>query len=131
MSRRGYTTEADVLRRGLAFSRREKGADHEETLAHLAALAVHLENAGKHTEAAELKREHDDLAARVEANLRRRLAHCRQTKGDDESTLDHLTALAAHLEKIGKPAEAAEYRREHDEIAARVAAKKKEKQAGS
>ena len=32
---------AEVLRRGLEQSRREKGADHEETLAHLAALAAH------------------------------------------------------------------------------------------
>lgn len=58
---------AEVLRRGLEQSRREKGADHEETLAHLAALAVHLETAGKSVEAAALKREHDELAAQVEA----------------------------------------------------------------
>ena len=31
---------AEVLSRGLEQSRREKGADHEETLAHLAALAA-------------------------------------------------------------------------------------------
>ena len=30
---------AEVLRRGLEQSRREKGDDHEKTLAHLAALA--------------------------------------------------------------------------------------------
>ena len=43
----------------------ESGDDHEETLAHLAALAVHLENAGKPEEAAEFQREHDEIAARV------------------------------------------------------------------
>ena len=31
---------AEVLRRGLEHARREKGHDHEETLAHLAALAA-------------------------------------------------------------------------------------------
>ena len=68
---------AEVLRRGLEFSRREKGADHAETLAHLLALAVHLENAGKpadpsaqalaKAEAAAFRREHDEIAARVAA----------------------------------------------------------------
>jgi hypothetical protein len=58
---------AEVLRRGLEYSRREKGADHEETLAHLAALAVHLENSGKPEEAAEFQREHDALAAKLAA----------------------------------------------------------------
>jgi DNA-directed RNA polymerase subunit RPC12/RpoP len=59
-----------------------------------------------------------------EASLRRGLAHCRQTPGDDESTLGHLTALAVHLEKMGKSAEAAEFQREHDALAAQLAAKK-------
>jgi hypothetical protein len=55
---------ADVRRHGLEFSRRKKGPDHEETLAHLVALTVHLENAGKPDEAAAYKREHDELVAR-------------------------------------------------------------------
>jgi len=52
------------LRRCLDLSCREKGHDHEETLAHLVALAVHLENAGKTAEAADYRREHDELVAR-------------------------------------------------------------------
>jgi hypothetical protein len=59
-----------------------------------------------------------------EASLRRGLAHCRQTPGDDASTLGHLAALAVHLEKMGKSAEAAEFQREHDALAAQLAAKK-------
>jgi hypothetical protein len=55
-----------------------------------------------------------------EASLRRGLAHCRQTPGDDASTLGHLAALAVHLEKMGKSAEAAEFQREHDSLAAKV-----------
>ena len=55
---------ADVLHLVLEYSRREKGADHEETLAHLLALAVHLENAGKTEEAAEFRREHDGIAGK-------------------------------------------------------------------
>jgi hypothetical protein len=56
---------ADVLRRGLEYSRREKGPDHEEILAHLTAMAVHLAANGKPDEACEYKREHDEIAARV------------------------------------------------------------------
>lgn len=56
-----------LLRRGLEYSRRERGADHEETMAHLMALAVHLENEGKPAEAAAYRREHDETAARVSA----------------------------------------------------------------
>jgi hypothetical protein len=52
-----------------------------------------------------------------EASLRRGLAHCRQTPGDDASTLGHLAALAVHLEKMGKSTEAAEFQREHDALA--------------
>ncbi|MEI7899955.1 MAG: hypothetical protein WCK89_06855 [bacterium] len=58
---------ADVLRRSLEYSRREKGTDHEETLAHLVALAVHLENAGKTVEAAEFRHEHDEMVAKKNA----------------------------------------------------------------
>jgi len=54
-----------VLRRGLEQSRREKR--EIETLAHLAALAVHLESIGKSTEAAEFQREHDTMAAQLAA----------------------------------------------------------------
>ncbi|MGD0614514.1 MAG: hypothetical protein ABSA69_03615 [Verrucomicrobiota bacterium] len=46
-------------------SRREKR--EIETLAHLAALAVHLESIGKSTEAAEFQREHDTMAAQLAA----------------------------------------------------------------
>ena len=55
---------ADVLRRGLELSRREKGYDHEETLAHLAALAAHLTLEGKADEAAEYQRGYDDRVRR-------------------------------------------------------------------
>ena len=69
---------ADLLRRGLEFSRREKGNEHEETLAHLAALAVYYEGIAKTTdvpsvarrakeEVAEFQREHDALAAQLAA----------------------------------------------------------------
>jgi hypothetical protein len=56
---------ADVLRRGLELSRREKDDDHEETLAHLAALAVYLTQEGKPDEAAEYQREYDERAGRA------------------------------------------------------------------
>lgn len=51
-----------LLRRGLDISRREKGNDHAETLAHLAALTVHLEKMGKATEARAFAEERDCLA---------------------------------------------------------------------
>ena len=54
-----------VLRRGLEFSRRERGPEHDETLAHLAALAVHLGGMGKHDEANVYARERDEIAARI------------------------------------------------------------------
>jgi hypothetical protein len=50
---------------GLEQSRREKGAEHEETLAHLAVFAVHLKSTDKSSEAAEFQREHDALAAQL------------------------------------------------------------------
>ena len=53
-----------LLRRGLDFSRREKGPDHEETLAHLAALVMHLEKIGKCDEARAFTKERDEMAAR-------------------------------------------------------------------
>lgn len=56
---------AEILRHGLEQSCREKGADHEETLTHLAALAVHLDSIGKPTEAAEFQREHTALTAQL------------------------------------------------------------------
>ena len=61
-SNEGYE---QLLRRGLDFSRQEKGPEHEETLAHLTALAVHLEKMGKHDEARAFARERDELAARI------------------------------------------------------------------
>jgi hypothetical protein len=64
-------------------------------------------------------------AEAYEQYLRRSLQHCRDTHGPDhESVLGHLAALAVHLEKTGQPAEAAEFQREHDALAARMAAKK-------
>jgi WD40 repeat protein len=51
------------LRRGLDLSRREKSPDHEETLAHLAALATHLGRTGKADEARVLRDEHARMAA--------------------------------------------------------------------
>ena len=53
-----------LLRRGLEFTRREKGDDHDETLAHLTALAVHLHSMGKLDEARQVAEERDQLAAR-------------------------------------------------------------------
>jgi hypothetical protein len=52
---------AEVLRRGLEQSRREKGADHEETLAHLAALAAHFEQLGQPEAARPFAEEHARL----------------------------------------------------------------------
>ena len=52
---------AEVLRRGLEQSRREKGADHEETLAHLAALAAHFEHLGQPEAARPFAEEHARL----------------------------------------------------------------------
>ena len=51
-------------RRGLEFTRREKGYDHEETLSHLDALAVHLENMGKSDDARHFAQERDQLTSR-------------------------------------------------------------------
>ena len=48
----------ELLRRGLEFSR-PKGQDHPETLAHLAALAVHLERMGRTDEARGFAEEHE------------------------------------------------------------------------
>jgi hypothetical protein len=66
-----------------------------------------------------------------EALLRRGLAHCRQTPGDDASTLGHLAALAVHLEKMGKSAEAKAFVEERDRLAARIAARKEAEQTPS
>jgi len=55
----------DTLRRGLEHSRREKGPYHEETLAHLEALVVNLENTGKADEATEFRREQDEVSAKL------------------------------------------------------------------
>jgi len=52
-----------VLRRGLEQSRREKGEDHEETLAHLAALAAHFDQIGQPEAARPFAEEHARLAA--------------------------------------------------------------------
>jgi WD40 repeat protein len=56
-----------LLRRGLEFTRREKGNAHEETLAHLSALAAHLERMGKSDEALRFAQERDQLASRIAA----------------------------------------------------------------
>ena len=55
------------LRRGLAFGRSNSCLDHESTLGHLAALAIHLEKMGKSGQASEFQREHDALAEEVAA----------------------------------------------------------------
>ncbi len=56
---------AEVLRRGLDHSRREKGPEHEETLAHLAALAAHFEQMGQPEAARPFAEEHACLAALI------------------------------------------------------------------
>jgi WD40 repeat protein len=53
-----------LLFSGFEFSRREKGHDHEETLAHLAALAVHLKRIGKPDEARAFAEARDRLIAK-------------------------------------------------------------------
>ncbi len=53
-----------LLLRGLEFTRHEKGNDHEETLAHLAALAVHLQKMGETDESRAFAMERDRLAAK-------------------------------------------------------------------
>ena len=58
----------------------------------------------------------------------RGLEFYRREKGEEhEEALPHLTVLAVHPENAGRAAEAPEFKREHDEIAA----KKTEKTAGS
>ena len=52
-----------LLRRGLEFSRREKGPDHAETLAHLVALAAHFEQLGQPESARPYAQEHARLTA--------------------------------------------------------------------
>jgi hypothetical protein len=55
---------AEILRRGLEQSRREKGDDHEEPLAHPAALAVVFEQMGQPEAARPFTEEHARLSAR-------------------------------------------------------------------
>ncbi|MBU1699645.1 MAG: DUF4062 domain-containing protein [Candidatus Eisenbacteria bacterium] len=54
-----------LLRRGLDFSRREKGPEDEETAGHLAALAAHFERAGQPAAAHPFAEEHARLAALI------------------------------------------------------------------
>ena len=61
---------AEVLRRGLEQSRREEGADHEETLAHLAALAAHFEHFGQPEAARPFGEEHARLLAHIRTATR-------------------------------------------------------------
>lgn len=62
---------AEILQRGLEQSHREKGADHEETLAHLAALAAHYERLGQPEAARPFAEEHARLIAKIEARRRK------------------------------------------------------------
>jgi hypothetical protein len=55
------------LRRDLNLSRREKGPAHEDTLAHLSALAVHLQRMGKCDEARSLMEESAAQAVQPDA----------------------------------------------------------------
>jgi hypothetical protein len=70
-----------VLRRGLDHSRREKGPDHEETLAHLVALAAHLERMGRTDEARSLREEHDRIDPRVAEQIRQRAYQLYEQRG--------------------------------------------------
>jgi WD40 repeat protein len=54
-----------LLRRGLDLSRCEKGLVHEETLAHLEALAVHLERTGRTEEVRSVRKEQSETVSRV------------------------------------------------------------------
>jgi hypothetical protein len=60
------------LRRGLDHSLRDKGPHPEETLAHLAALAVHLERVGRRDEARSLREEHKRVVPVVASALKAR-----------------------------------------------------------
>lgn len=64
LSDEGYE---QLLLRGLEFTSREKGDDHEETLAHLDAPAVQLKHMGKSDEARQFTRERDQLTSRIAA----------------------------------------------------------------
>jgi hypothetical protein len=64
-----------------------------------------------------------------EASQRRGLAHCRQTPRGEESTLGHLAALAVHLERIGEPAKARAFAKEHARLTAQIARRKQGKQS--
>jgi hypothetical protein len=57
---------AEVLRRGLESSRRQKGETDEETLAHLLAFSVHLENTGKPDEARQLLEQYNRFNPKTE-----------------------------------------------------------------
>ncbi|MDD2737065.1 MAG: DUF4062 domain-containing protein [Desulfuromonadaceae bacterium] len=54
-----------ILRRGLEYVSREKGKAHEETLAYLTALAVHLAKMGKPAEASDLAKERDLIDSKI------------------------------------------------------------------
>ncbi len=102
------TSDADyeaLLRRGLDCSRREKGSEppwrpgrwHEETLAHLAALAFHLQTKGKIEEARSLREEYDRrLAERIRQRAYQLFEQRRRADGFD---LDDW--LQAELEVLG------------------------------
>ena len=88
------------LRRCLDRSRREKGPEHEETLAHLAGLAVYLERSGKTHEARSLREEHDRTDPRVAERIRQRAYHLYEQRGRiDGFDLDDW--FQAELEVLG------------------------------
>src|SRR5262249_18492308 len=54
-----------LLHRGLERNRPEKGPEHEETLAHLMAMAAHLVKLGRTDGARSLREEHDRMSRSV------------------------------------------------------------------
>ena len=90
-----------LLRRGLETSRREMGEDHAESLAHLTALAFHLEATGNGAAAADVRREHELLAPRVAARLERDASGTEATKEHENVELSKFIAEHSH-EFVGR-----------------------------
>jgi WD40 repeat protein/tetratricopeptide (TPR) repeat protein len=96
-----------LLRRGLEHSRRLKGHEHQETLAHLAALAIHLARTGRYAGAELLVRQVLETRERVLGR-------------EHPDTLSSMNNLASLLTKKGDYAGPEQMSRQAVEVCERV-----------
>jgi hypothetical protein len=92
------------LRRGLDCSRRKKDFDHEETLTHLGALALHLERMGRTDEAHLMREERERIIARVGARKAQERKEAEMSSGPEERRAAALEAYRTgdygHAERL-------------------------------